>query len=294
MGVVLAAVSVLLFVAGAWAVVFGSPVLSVLCIVGALILVPLLNSRRAVLRTRLIAAGVWVAISVSAIGIPLKEVDRRVAALNAKDACAYTDADRIGVWGLNLVMAACGAAPFPEAAVETALLALPRRDSTTIVFRSGFGLRSSVIRGRVVRFSASLGAAPEGSVVEMPRTEPLGLYPDTDSLGGWIEDPRRRWPRDLVELYWDTRCALALNPVTVSAKATRRDGRWLIDIRYRVAVRYADRAAVPLVFDPSTGTVCLTMQERIFWVLQNAKPPWLHPYRAEYRCSVYADQLLQP
>jgi hypothetical protein len=73
-----------------------------------------------------------------------------------------------------------------------------------------------------------------------------------------------------------------MNQTLLTAKAERRGGRWLIDVRHEVEIKYPDSLLVTLITRPR-----LRMEEGLFWVLQ--KYGWLHPFTAEWRFSVYSD-----
>ena len=94
----------------------------------------------------------------------------------------------------------------------------------------------------------------------------------------WVE-----WPRSDYRLTEpEARYALALNQTSLTARAERRGERWLIDVRHEMQVKSPESISVTLIGRPR-----LRIEEGLFWVLQNCG--WLHPYRAEYRFSVYSD-----
>lgn len=272
-GVVLRAARVLvalpLFLLGVWGIIFHAPFLAVVALLGTVVVLPVLEKIRFVPWAKLgLAFLILISLAVSRVE-PIREVNSRIALLGRKSPSEYSNQDKLGVWGLNLVMAGCGFVLFPEVAWETLQLVFPANRGDTLVFKSDFALGSRRIRSVLSNFRRTL---PEGRGPAARRLEPVTM--------SWSPD-------DFVlsfQGYREARCALALNPVTVSATATRKDGDWRMDVICSVAVSYAREGAY-VTFIPRTAfTPELTVDERVFWVLQESH--WLHPYTAHWRCTV--------
>jgi hypothetical protein len=258
-----------LFLLGVWGIIFHAPFLAVVALLGTVVVLPVLEKIRFVPWAKLgLAFLILISLAVSRVE-PIREVNSRIALLGRKSPSEYSNQDKLGVWGLNLVMAGCGFVLFPEVAWETLQLVFPANRGDTLVFKSDFALGSRRIRSVLSNFRRTL---PEGRGPAARRLEPVTM--------SWSPD-------DFVlsfQGYREARCALALNPVTVSATATRKDGDWRMDVICSVAVSYAREGAY-VTFIPRTAfTPELTVDERVFWVLQESH--WLHPYTAHWRCTV--------
>jgi len=263
---VLVAVPILLL--GVWGIILHAPFLAVVAILGSLVFLPVLERGRFIPKAKIgLAFLILASLAVSRFE-PIREVNDRIAVLAAKEARVWTIRDRLSVWGLNVVMGVCGCIPFPEVSQETLLMTFPHRPSDTLIFKSDFALSSRKIRTMLRDFCRSL---PEGSEGEIRNLNPVTFsWPPEDFVPS-------------LQGYHEARCALALNPVTVSAVATRSGGRWRIEATCAVAVKYDDEAKVTLI--PKTPlTPRLTIHERLFSVLQEVG--WLHPYAAAWRFSI--------
>ncbi|MCX6844340.1 MAG: hypothetical protein NTX53_18930, partial [candidate division WOR-3 bacterium] len=187
------------------------------------------------------------------------EVDRQVEALSRKnrhDLSAFDLRDRVGIYGLNIMMGVVGYPLYPEASKETLLMMLDPGPSARRVFTSGFGLGSRKVRERLGEFVDS-------------------LQPDDSASSRSYGPVRIDWSqRDYRLTEPEARYALALNQTVLTARAERRGERWLIDVRHEMEVKYPDSALVTLITRPR-----LRVEEGLFWVLQNCG--WLHPYTAE-------------
>ncbi len=290
---VLVLLSVMLFSLCVWAVLFHAPYLAVLSLLGAVVLSPLALGRPVVRRAKVIAGVVLLVVTVLTAWLPVSEVNRQVAVLRGKP--RYSTADKLGVWGLNLVMAKCGFAAYPEVAVETALLVLPRPAHDTFVVRSDFPLRSSVVRARLRDFARRLPSSRQDEQTFSVRQADLWAAV-AESGESFVSAPASSKFVALQAAYWDSRCALALNPVTVLCRARREGGQWLMDVRAIVWVGYAEDGEAELVPPVKFGRGAwrfdwsgLVMYERLFWVLQQDSVGWLHPYHAEYRFTIRSD-----
>jgi hypothetical protein len=260
---------------------------------GAVVLSPLLLGRPVVRRAKVIAGVGLLVVAALTIWIPICEVNRQVAVLDVKP--YYSTRDKLGVGGLNLVMAACGLPLYPEVAVETALLVLPRRANDTLVVQSDFPLRSRVVRAKLCDFAqrfAASGRDEDELLVRQADLWAAATQSGQSVVSGSVRDKQAA----LQAAYWDSRCALALSPVTVQCQAARSGKRWKMEVRAVVRVGYAEDGEAVLIppVALSLGSKGLkweglVMSERLFWVLQQDSVGWLHPYHAEYRFTIPSD-----
>ena len=250
-----------------WGLLFSAPTLAVVAFTAAWILFPLFNRIRAI---RVLKLGVSFVLAPAALALAplmIQEVDHKVEQLSRKprnDMSAFTLPDRLGIYGLNIVMGMVGFPLYPEASKETLLMMLDPGPIARRVFYSDFGLGSYKMRAPLRDFAARLQ--------------------QDDSTSSRDYGPVRvEWNKSDYRLTEpEARYALALNQTRLTARAERRGGRWLIDVRHNMEVEYPESTYVTLVGRPR-----LRIEEGLFWVLQNCG--WLHPYTAEYRFLVYSD-----
>ena len=266
-GTVLFILAVPFLLLAGWGLLFSAPTLAVVAFTAAWILLPLFNGIKAMRVLKLGVSFVIIPAALALVPLMMNEVDQKVAELSLKpryDTGAFTLQDRLGIYGLNIVMGVVGFPFYPEASKETLLMVFDPGPFARRVFYADFALGSRKVRGRLKDFAASLQSDDSAS----SRTfGPAGVE--------WnMSDYRLTEP--------EARYALALNQTTLTAKAERRGERWLIDVRDEMEVKYPDNDYVTLVSRPQ-----LRVEEGLFWVLQNCG--WLHPYTAEYRFQVYSD-----
>ena len=250
-----------------WGLLFNAPTLAVVAFTAAWILLPLFNRIKAVRVLKFAVSFVVVPATLALAPLMIQEVDQKVEQLSRKprsDMTAFTLQDRLGIYGLNIVMSVVGFPLYPEASKETLLMMLDPGPSARRVFRSDFGLGSYKIRAPLRDFAARL---QQGDSTSSPSFGPANVQ--------WTKSDYR-----LTEP--EARYALALNQTRLTARAERRGERWLIVVREEMEVKYPESIYVTLVGRPR-----LRVEEGLFWVLQNYG--WLHPYTAEYRFSVYSD-----
>jgi hypothetical protein len=250
-----------------WGLLFDVPTLAVVAFTAAWILLPLFNRIKAMRVLKFAVSFMLVPATLALAPLMVREVDQKVEQLSRKlrhDKGAFTFQDRVGIYGLNIVMGAVGYPLYPEASRETLLMILEPGPLGRRVFYSDFGLGSRKVRWRLADFAASLQAG------------------DSASSRGY-GPVRIEWRQSEYRLSEpEARYALALNQTVLTAKAERRGKRWLIDVRHEMEVRYPDSLLVTLITRPR-----LRMEEGLFRVLQNCG--WLHPYTAEYRFTVWSD-----
>jgi hypothetical protein len=266
-GFILFLLAVPLLLLAGWGLLFDAPTLAVVAFTAAWILLPLFNRIKAIRVLKFATSFVLVPATLALLPLMMQEVDQKVEQLSRKprgDVSAFTLQDRLGIYGLNIVMGAVGYPLYPEAAKETLLMMLDPGPFARRVFHSDFGLGSYKVRASLRDFAAS-------------------LQPDDTASERSYGPVRIEWTRSDYRLTEpEARYALALNQTRLTARAERRGVRWLIDVRHEMEVKYPESIYVTLVGRPR-----LRVEEGLFWVLQNYG--WLHPYTAEYRFLVYND-----
>ena len=267
LGIVLFLLAVPFLLLAGWGLLFNVPTLAVVAFTTAWVLFPLFNRIKAVRLLKFAASFVLIPAALALSPLMISEVDRQVEALSRKsrhDSSAFDLGDRLGIYGLNIVMGVVGYPFYPEASKETLLMMFEPGPHARRVFYSDFGLGSRKVRWRLTDFADSLQSDDSSSSRSYG---PVRI--EWNKLDYRLSEPEARY-------------ALALNQTALTAKAERRGERWLIDVRYEMEVRYPDSIMVTLITRPR-----LRMEEGLFWVLQNCG--WLHPYTAEWRFLVFSD-----
>lgn len=209
--------------------------------------------------------GGWVAlVLVASFGwrVLFREFARRHDGLSVQvqryGSRGLTLRDRLGVYTLNLAMAAGGfVAGLPEVALEALLMSW--RGPAERAFESDFAMRSVVVREAVVGFFGDL-RAERGVEAVLPVRQVSWRSYDQDS----------------------PRVSLALNgPLRLSGRAVREQGGWRLDLEGAVECRYPRYARLTLM---RVGGQTLALDEGLFWALQETG--WLHPFTARWRWTV--------
>ena len=266
-GTILFFLSLPFLLLAAWGLLFNAPTLAVVAFTVAWILFPLFNQFKAIRVLKLAVSFIVVPATLALGPLMMGEVDQQVEQLRRKprlDLSAFTLQDRLGIYGLNIVMGVLGYPLYPEASRETLLMVFDPGPSARRVFHSDFGLGSHKFRDSLRLFAADLRSDDTSS---SRSSRPVRIAWETSDYR--LTNPEARY-------------ALALNQTRLTAQAERRGERWLIDVRYEMDVKYPSSVYVTLVSRPR-----LRVEEGLFWVLQNYG--WLHPYVAEYRFTIWSD-----
>lgn len=251
-----------------WAVLFSVYYTAFLFLLGVGTFLPLAFQNRRIWQIRgVVLAGVLI-LTFSTYHLPITEINQQVNELAGKprkDINIFTTRDKMGIFGLHVVMGLVAIPLYPEAAKETLLMILPRPENGTRVFKSDFPLASENVRKYLIQFNRLLQTETTRDTVT--KTYRIAWLPSQYVLGAQ-----------------ETRFALALNPVSAALTATRSGDSWKVAVRLRVECRFPKNSSVMLLTDPE-----LRIEEGLFWVLQQSG--WLHPYTAEWRFTVDAAEL---
>lgn len=267
LGFILFLLAVPLLLLAGWGLLFDAPTLAVVAFTAAWIFLPLFNHLKAIRVLKFATSFVLVPATLALLPLMMQEVDRKVEQLSRKtrnDISAFTLQDRLGIYGLNIVMGVVGYPLYPEAARETLLMMFDPGPLARRVFYSDFGLGSYKVKASLRDFAAGLRP---GDTASVRSHGPVRIIWDKSTYR--LTDPEARY-------------ALALNQTLLTARAERRGERWRIEVRHEMEVRYPESVYVTLVARPQ-----LRVEEGLFWVLQNYG--WLHPYTAEYRFTIWSD-----
>jgi len=266
--VIMSAISIALLIICIWALIFFSYYSAFLAFIGVLILFPfkLNNKRTWLIRTAVFLIGLI--LLVTTIHIPIGEINNRISLLANKprsksSISSFSTRDKIGIYGLNVMMGILSYPIYPEISKETLMMIFPPPENGVRTFRSDFAINSEKIRNVIKKMNKKL-LTEKGS-------------------GDVILNKRIFWN---VSSYSfgkkEARYALALNPSDISLTASKRDSVWVIDISLKVKCSYPRKSYVTIISKPK-----LKIEEGLFWVLQQAG--WLFPYTADWKFTINSD-----
>lgn len=249
-----------------WAFCFRWYCLCVLLLLAVVAFLPLKIKQRIYIKTRLILLGFMIFLSISTFEISVNELNNRIAQLAAKPRdrlSAFSLRDKVGIYGLNVIMGVVAYPLYPEASIETLLMLFKESPNSKRIFESDFALSSARVRNVLEGFRENLETHP-GDKAELKT--------------------RIAWPfKDYAFGNKEARYALALNPADLSVSAVKPNAKWDMEVRLQVKCEYPKNSLVTLIAKPE-----LKVEEGLFWVLQQAG--WLHPYMTEYQFHVKAQE----
>ena len=257
----MSALSLAVLIIFAWAILFGAYYSAFLAFLGLLVLLPvkITNQRYWIIRVSVFVIGFIVLIKT--IHYPIVEVNNRINSLGQKPRnqsylSSFSTRDKLGIYGLNVMMGLIGYPLYPEVSKETLMMAFPPPKNGIRVFNSDFAIYSDKVKAVIRDFKADL---KDRSGEEFQSVKRISWSTNEYSLGKK-----------------EARYALALNPSNVSLIASKKDSFWIIDVSIRVKIEYPKNCRVILLSKPK-----LRVEEGLFWVLQQTG--WLFPYTAEWK-----------
>ena len=264
----MSAVSLIVLMIFIWALLFFSYYSAFLALLGILVFLPIkLNNRRFwLIRATVLLIGL--ALLVTTIKIPIVEINNRISSLAKKPRSKgfislFSTRDKIGIYGLNLMMGIFAYPIYPEISKETLMMVFPAPENGVRLFKSEFAINSEKIRNIIKEFNEKLISEKSSGDVKFNKR----IFWNASSYSLGQKEPRY---------------ALALNPSDVTMTASKKDSVWSIDISLKVNCSYPRKSYVTLLSKPE-----LKVEEGLFWVLQQAG--WLFPYTAEWRFTINSD-----
>jgi hypothetical protein len=196
-----------------------------------------------------------------------EQLDHLAKEKDRDGANAFSYRDRLGVYGLNLVMGAGGyVVGFPEVADETLALIWP--GDPLRHWGSDFAMASPKVRTAIREMVKGIPTTAGSDAVLPSRSVDWSGY-------GFSTDAMR--------------VALAVNcPFLLDGtgkRAAGSSGPWTLELEGTARIAYPRRGFIPLGVRRNGKPWGL--DEGIFWVLQERG--WLHPYTAMWRWSVRSD-----
>lgn len=262
--IIMSVLSLAVLIIFAWAILFSAYYSAFLALIGLLVFLPVKVTDR---RYWIIRASVFVIgfiVLITTIHYPIVEVNNRINSLGKKPRnqsylSSFTTRDKLGIYGLNVMMGLIGYPLYPEVSKETLMMAFPHPKNGIRVFHSDFAIHSDKVKAVIRDFKADL---KDRSGEEYQSVKRISWSTNEYSLGKK-----------------EARYALALNPSNVSLNASKKDSFWIIDVSIRVKIEYPKNCRVILLSKPE-----LRVEEGLFWVLQQTG--WLFPYIAEWKFSI--------
>jgi hypothetical protein len=163
--------------------------------------------------------------------------------------------EKIGVYGLNIIMGLAAFPVYPEASLETLFLIFPAPKGESRIFHSNFAERSDLVRQKIDDFNKLLKTRKKDIVLFGP--ERLN----------WRDEAYKTFGSE------EARVALALNSGDLTINARRSGVGWKELVSIRVKVKYLQYSRTVLLSDPE-----LIIDEGLFRVLEECG--WLYPYYA--------------
>jgi len=248
-----------------WTLLFFAYYSAFLAFLGLLVFLPIeiVKKRYWLIRGMIFIIGL--VLIITTYHYPIGEINNRIKILAKKprdkdSLSSFSARDKIGIYGLNLMMGFVALPMYPEVAKETLMMVFPSPDNGVRTFYSDFAINSQKIQSVIKDFKNNLIADKSGK--ELRAQKRLSWSVEDYSFG-------RK----------EARYALALNPADISLKSSKKSTCGVIDISIKVKIEYPQRSYVTLLSKPE-----LKIEEGLFWILQQTR--WLHPYVAEWRFSI--------
>ncbi len=263
--IILTIVSLAILLIFVWALLFSAYYTAFLSFLGLLVFLPVkIINRHLLIRACILIIGI--VLLIATVNISIGEINKRIKSLSEKPGdksslSAFSTRDKIGIYGLNVMMGALAYPVYPEVSKETLMLVFPAPKTGIRVFYSDFALHSEKMKDIIRRFIADLDNRQPGKQE-------------------FMFQKRIHWEtRDYSPGKREARYALALNPSYISLRASRNPSGWFIDGSIKVKVSYPQNACVTLLSEPE-----LKVEEGLFRVLQ--EEGWLFPYTAEWKFTI--------
>lgn len=211
---------------------------------------------------------IGIILLITTFHVPVEEVNNRISILAKKprtkrSLSSFSVRDKVGIYGLNLMMGIFAFPIYPEVSRETLMLVFPSHESGIRTFKSDFALKSQKIKNVIKNFRNDL--IFRQSENELNARKRISWTVSDYTLGSK-----------------EARYALALNPSNVSLQALKKDSFWIINVSIKVKISYPQSCYVTLLSKPA-----LKVEEGLFWVLQ--QEGWLFPYTAEWKFAINSD-----
>ncbi len=263
--IVLSFISVFIFILFIWSLFIRGPILIAFSTLLLLIFLPLKLDELYLTIIKIGILIVSIALIVIFSAFPMKEIQMRLNHwsynLGQRGISSFTFMDKVALYNTNLVYGIyaqfIGA---PEFGKEVLRLCIPANEIRT--WRSAFAMKSPKVIGVINNWIILLNHQKR-------------------NVSHYNLPARKITWNDYTS---DQRVALALNPVTLEAKASPVGDRWRLDCKATGYIKYRQDGERLLLKSKNQR---LLNPGGPFWALQELD--WLHPYTAVWIWSIYSD-----
>ena len=248
-----------------WAIMFEAYYAAFIACIGFMAFLPVLWNRKNAWFARATVFVIGIVLASTTFRLPIMEINNRISHLAGTPRAngilsAFSMRDKLGIYGLNIIMGVLAYPIYPEASKETLMMMFKISKGGVRTFASDFAINSKVVRAELKKIAVK--------IIEAKGTEEVNLK------------KRISWNvSDYTLGNREARYALALNSSDLSLIARQRDSKWNIEVSLLVEIRYSMNSYVTLLANPA-----LRIEEGLYWVLQQAG--WLFPYRAEWKFTI--------
>ncbi|MBN2653002.1 MAG: hypothetical protein JXR63_11520 [Spirochaetales bacterium] len=196
---------------------------------------------------------------------PVHEINKNLEILAEKNAQEMLTAkDRLGIYGLNLIMGIAAYPIYPEVAKETLYLAIKPQKNNLRHFKSNFAKNSEKIKTEINQL-----------LIEVEKFKNWETHTKTARIFWSADDYNFNNP--------EARYALALNPAKLVLTMVNCEKHYKINVILEVKIEYPQSSCVTLISNPE-----LKIEEGLFHTLQ--KEGWLFPYTAIWEFQIIRDK----
>jgi len=248
-----------------WSIFIGGLFLIIFSVIMMAVFLPLKLNNQQFTIIRIILGIAALAMMLMFSDLPIVEAQKRFNDLDSKVAnrglASLTLADKMTIYNTNIIISFYGRIlGFPEYGKQSLRLCVKSSGART--WESEFALKSPKVVSVINNWSVLL---------KRHRRDVSHVMLPARTIS-WQNTQN------------DRRVALALNPVTIEAKACPVGNRWRLDCKATTRIKYRSGAERILLM---SGDKKLTLPEGPFWALQQAG--WLKPYTAVWEWSFFSD-----
>ncbi len=144
-----------------WAIIFYAHYTAFFALVGILVFLPVQLEKRRSWIIRFVTCCLGLILLLSTIHIPFKEVNGRIRYLaskprNEKSVMSFSTRQKMGIYGLNIMMGVLAYPIYPEVSRETLMMIFPSPKNGIRTFESDFSLKSKKVRTLLKTYNKTL------------------------------------------------------------------------------------------------------------------------------------------
>jgi hypothetical protein len=230
------------------------------------ILIPLKAKSKKIRKLRIIIFLFVLIIFLINPCITIKEIDKRIEEIRLKilknnSITSLNFREKIGIYGLNILMGLFAYPIYPEAAKETLFLMIKPNNNLKREFKLKMPIKSYKINNIIRDYIAIL---------------------KKEGKKGGVLKRKLVWSSHQYLNKIESRYALAFNSGEIVLYVKKVKDKWNIYGKIIIKISYPKRSYITLL--KCSRKVKLRVEEGLFWLLQ--KSGWLYPYIAEWNFSL--------